>query len=83
MNKETPQSGETATPPASTAPPEQTPSEQTTSKKNTPPEDTRGDNAPPELSLWELMRASDTPATRDNHSSRVLANLKPSIWDMA
>lgn len=35
----------------------------------------------PELSLWELMRA-DMPGAPVDDSSRVLANHRPSIWDL-
>lgn len=35
----------------------------------------------PELSLWELMRA-DMPGSPVDDSSRVLANHRPSIWDL-
>lgn len=39
--------------------------------------------SPPDLSLWELMRASCTPTEKDDTSSRVLTNIRPSIWDIA
>lgn len=39
--------------------------------------------SPPDLSLWELMRASGTPTEKDDTLSRVLTNIRPSIWDIA
>ncbi|MCM1052278.1 MAG: hypothetical protein NC349_09975 [Paenibacillus sp.] len=50
----------------------------------TPGNETPASQAPhtvPELSLWELMRA-DMPGAPVDDSSRVLANHRPSIWDL-
>lgn len=81
--------------PEATAPatsPESNPPESTTPKSTKPENNqpvTPGNEAPaspehhtvPELSLWELMRA-DMPGAPVDDSSRVLANHRPSIWDL-